>query len=302
MRIGIGIVAVVIAIAMLVSIPSATAGEPIEVMGIVAYENGTWVPDGWPGWTKNVNRTYNAMSFTTEVNPFIGNIYVTDQYDSFDEYLRVNCTSPDGRWFGENTRRINDAYDWDMQCVVINITVMQCVVINITVYEVPVETENFTKSLPLGWNLISLPLAPLDNSTSAVLGNATIAYNAVKQYDATTKTFVDATTMDPGTGYFVHVTTAGTWGYEGTAYDSINVSLSQGLNMVGWTNETGSALPGALSSTGGNYRYVARWNASSQSYEVYLPGAPAVFNDFTTMDRGVGYFIAATSSCMLTYP
>jgi hypothetical protein len=168
-------------------------------------------------------------------------------------------------------------------------------------YPVPVETENFTKSFPLGWNLISLPLTPLDSSTSAVLGNATIAYDAVKSYNAATHQFEDATTMDPGTGYFVHVTTAGTWRYEGTAYTSMTASLSQGLNMVGWTN-TSADLPGALSSIDGSYRYVARWNAGTQSYEVYLPGAPAVFNDFDTMDRGEGYFIAATAGCTLTYP
>jgi hypothetical protein len=107
--------------------------------------------------------------------------------------------------------------------------------------------------------------------------------------------------MDPGVGYFVHVTTAGTWEYEGTAYTSISASLSQGLNMVGWTN-TSADLPGALSSIDSNYRYVAHWNATSQSYEVYEPNAPAVFNDFATMERGEGYFIAATSSCTLAYP
>ena len=162
--------------------------------------------------------------------------------------------------------------------------------------------ETFTKSLALGWNLISLPLAPTDNSTSAVLGNATIVYDAAKSYNAATNQFEDVTTMDPGTGYFVHVTTAGIWEYEGTAYTSISATLLTGLNCVGWTNETGSALPGALSSIDGSYRYVARWNAGTQSYEVYLPDAPAVFSDFTTMDRGEGYFIAATAGCTLTYP
>ena len=291
MKIGIGIVAVMIAVAMLVSIPSATAGEPKEVLGIVAYENGTWVPDGWTdGWAKNVNSSYNAAPFTTEVNPFLGNIYTTIEYDNVDQYIRVNCTSPDGRWFGENTRRFGDAWD----------TVNDWLAINVTVYEVPVETENFTKELVTGWNLISLPLTPLDNGTSAVLSG--VSQDAVKSYNTATHQFEDATTMDPGTGYFVHVTTAGTWEYEGTAYTSMTASLSQGLNCVGWTNETGSALPDALSSIGGSYRYVAHWNATSQSYEVYLPGAPAPFNDFATMDRGEGYFIAATALCTLTYP
>jgi len=159
--------------------------------------------------------------------------------------------------------------------------------------------ETFTKPLALGWNLISLPLTPLDNSTSAVLSG--VSQDAVKQYNATSKLFETATTMNPGIGYFVNVTTTGTWEYEGTAYTSMAVSFSQGLNMVGWTN-TSAALPDALSSISGNYTYVAHWNATSQSYEVYLPGAPAVFNDFTTMKRGEGYFIAATSSCTLAYP
>ena len=164
----------------------------------------------------------------------------------------------------------------------------------------PVETETFTKSLPDGWNLISLPLTPTDNSVSTILFG--VSQDAVKSYNAATHQFEDATTMDPGVGYFVNVTTACTWEYEGAAYTPISASLSTGLNCVGWTNETGSALPGALSSIDGNYRYVARWNASTHSYEVYLPEAPAVFNDFATMDRGEGYFIAATSGCTLTYP
>ena len=166
----------------------------------------------------------------------------------------------------------------------------------------PVIPETFTKPLVSGWNLISLPLTPTDNSTSAVLGNATIVYDTVKSYNTATHQFEDATTMDPGIGYFVHVTTEGDWVYEGTAYTSISATLSTGLNCVGWMNETGSALPDALSSIGGSYRYVAHWNATSQSYEVYLPGAPAVFNDFATMDRGEGYFIAATAGCTLMYP
>ena len=120
-------------------------------------------------------------------------------------------------------------------------------------------------------------------------------------YNAATPQFVEATTMDPGTGYFIHMTTAGTWSFDGTAYTDMTAQLMQGLNMVGWTN-TSANLPGALNSVAGNYRYVARWNATAQSYEVYVPGAPSEFNYFDTMERGEGYFIAATTSCTLTYP
>ena len=52
----------------------------------------------------------------------------------------------------------------------------------------------------------------------------------------------------------------------------------------------------------GDYWYVARWNATTQKFEIYVPDAPPVFNDFNTMERGEGYFIAAKTSCTLTYP
>ena len=172
-----------------------------------------------------------------------------------------------------------------------------------TTIEIEWPGETFEKELAEGWNLVSLPLTPEDNSTSAVLNSIDSKYDAVKKYTPGTG-FEDATTMDPGIGYFINITDAAgaTWSYEGDAYEEINEPLSAGLNCVGWVNETGSALPGALDSIAGNYNYVARWNAETQSYEVYVPGAPSEFNDFTTMDRGEGYFIAATTSCTLTYP
>ena len=162
--------------------------------------------------------------------------------------------------------------------------------------------ETFTKPLVADWNLVSLPLTADDMTAGSVLASISGSYDSVMQYDSSAHSFVaveDTDTMENGVGYFVHVTTAGTWSYEGQPYTSMNSALSTGLNCVGWTNETGSALPGALSSIDGSYRYVARWNAGTQSYEVYLPGAPAVFNDFEAMDRGEGYFIAATADCTL---
>ncbi len=290
----IGIVVFVIAIAMLATIQSAAA-LPVGAFtakGMVQYESGESCPYGWNMEMENLDRDLEGEPWleTTEWTYPGFDYYITGETVADSDHIKVTVTSPDGSYSGTNTMVASEAFDGTN------------VIINVTVYEVPVEPETFTKSLVSGWNLISLPLTPLDNSESAVLGNDTIEYDAVKSYNTATHLFEDATTMDPGTGYFVHVTTAGTWSYNGTAYTSISATLSTGLNCVGWTNETGSALPAALSSIDGSYRYVARWNAGTQSYEVYLPGAPAVFNDFTTMDRGEGYFIAATEGCTLTYP
>ncbi|RLB68076.1 MAG: hypothetical protein DRH04_07195, partial [Deltaproteobacteria bacterium] len=161
-------------------------------------------------------------------------------------------------------------------------------------------TDTFTKPLTTGWNLISLPLTPEDSSTSAVLGNDTIVYDKVYRYDATTpKQFVDETsgTMEPGIGYFVYVTTAGTWNYTGTSVSSTDLDLKSGLNMIGVPNCTIS-ISSAMGST--DYRYVARWNAAEEKFEVHNLKAPSAFHDFTTMVAGEGYFISASSDYPLT--
>ena len=157
-------------------------------------------------------------------------------------------------------------------------------------------TETFSKPLYKGWNLISLPLVPEDNNASVVL--STVPYDAVYRYDATSKQFESADVMNPGTGYFVHATTDDCiWEYDGAAYNSIDVSLEQGLNMVGWLNCSKDV--DALSSIS-DYYYIARWDAAAEKFEVYNPAAPSAFNDFTTMDRGTGYFISAKQGCTLS--
>jgi hypothetical protein len=149
--------------------------------------------------------------------------------------------------------------------------------------------ETFTKSLAPGWNLISLPLTPSDNSTSVVLSGVS---DVVYRYDATSKEFECPSTMDPGIGYFVHVTTASTWEYEGTPVSSTSPDLKSGLNMIGVPNCTMS-VSDAMGSA--DYRYVARWNAVDQKFEVYNPSAPVAFHHFDTMEAGEGYFVSAKS-------
>ena len=163
---------------------------------------------------------------------------------------------------------------------------------------------NFTKELSAGWNLISLPVEPSDNSTSAVLGGtSTITYDAAYSYNAASHSWDSELggTMDPGKGYFVNVATAGTWNCSGTPYTQMNVSLEPGLNMVGWLNCSLSitGADDALSSLDGKYNYVARFNAAEQRFEAYNPHAPSAagFNDFTDMTRGTGYFISARATC-----
>lgn len=288
----IGIVALVIAIVMTVTVPTAIAAS-MTAMGTIKYENGDTFPYGCDCWMENVEEEYGSepWHYTSESLPPFYDYQIDGEYVTEDNHFHIWIESPDGNWFGEYTVLYSEAYNSDMEVILVDIIM----------YEQEQPLDTFNMDLVTGWNLISMPLTPDENSASAVLGSIAGNYDAVKSYNATTDLFEDATTMDPGIGYFVHVTTAYTWEYDGTAYESMNADLSQGLNMVGWTNIS-TDIPDALSSIDGDYRYIARWDATSQSYEVYLPGAPAVFNDFTTIERGQGYFIAAASSCTLAYP
>jgi len=84
------------------------------------------------------------------------------------------------------------------------------------------------------------------------------AYYTTEENDAI-KSFVEN-----GVGYFIHMTSADTWTYTGSAYTDMNISLQQGLNMIGWLN-CSKPIDDALSSIDGDYWYVARWNATAQS-------------------------------------
>ena len=163
--------------------------------------------------------------------------------------------------------------------------------------------ETFEKELVLGWNLISLPLITEDNSTDVVLSSISGNYDAVYRYDAISNEFkeVSTGTINPGTGYFVNVTVAGTWSYEGSRYDVMNIDLKKGLNLIGWLNCSKDISDG-LFSISDQYNYVARWNTNSSSYEIYdtnaPPGVPE-FIDFDMISRGEGCWIVAKEDCTL---
>ena len=155
-----------------------------------------------------------------------------------------------------------------------------------------------SKNVPMkvGWNLISLCFEPSDNSTSAVLNPISGNYSEVKEWDAVSKTWADATAMDRGTGYFVYVTTACTWEHTGAKKTaSMTIPLETGLNLVGYPFDKTNSTSDALSAL--NYYYAAPFDATAQKYDkTYNPAAPmppAPFNDFLTIEPCEGFWISS---------
>jgi hypothetical protein len=282
----IGIATAVIAIAMLAVVPGASAFA-VDTVGTIQFENGTTCPYGWTVCEENLNETYGAEPWCepSSYNPPFWDYLVVGRAATDESYIRVWVTSLDGKWYGENISKIVDVKD--------EMTGFYWV--NLVVHEVAVSTESKLVPMATGWNLISLCFEPADSSTSAVLSSISGKYDVVKKWDTSSHSFVDATTMDRGNGYFVYVNTACTWNHTGTnATGSMDIPLKTGLNLVGYPfnrdKNTGDTLSGL------SYYYATPFNTTAQKYdETYIPAAPAQFNDFQTIEPCTGFWISAKS-------
>jgi hypothetical protein len=261
---------------------------------ITQFTPNTTVFDVYPGMACGfINLGFDKWSGGTPVNVpaahyHLGNITIHCCDETPPCETDLHFTEPILVWFD------SDQMDFPELVVSTNNGTFECGT------GTPPPVETFSKHLSKGWNLISLPLVPEDNSASAVL--STVSYDAAYRYDATSKQFESiesADAMNSGTGYFVYATEDCTWEYSGTPHTSMDVSLKQGLNMVGWLNCSKNV--GDVLSPVSNYYYVARWDATAEKFEVHNPMAPAAsFHDFTAMDRGTGYFISAKQDCTLS--
>ena len=172
--------------------------------------------------------------------------------------------------------------------------------------------QTFEKDLVAGWNLISMPLTNATDMTVANIIDESVGtsnYDALYKYNASSNSFVPLSStdeMENGVGYFINITNpAGAdWTYKGAPVTSMDVPMEQGLNMIGWLNCTKRINQTTSLGDTSKVRYIARWNATSQSYEVYEPHAPEpetdMFNDFWTLERGEGYFVAAKTAFTLS--
>ena len=169
-----------------------------------------------------------------------------------------------------------------------------------------------TLNLYTGWNLISLPLIPEDTSITSLLspinGNYSIvwAYNASdtadhwKKYDPGAPFGNDLTTMEPGKGYWIMMTSNDTLFVTGDVPGSTDIILKAGWNLIGYNSLVGQPIENALASVSSNYSIVWAYNASDTAdhWKKYDPGAP-FGNDLANLESGSGYWIMMTSDDIL---
>lgn len=151
-----------------------------------------------------------------------------------------------------------------------------------------------------GWSLLTLPFinTTMDNAESlanAIGENCTaIAYwnNTLCRFIThPTNTVISNFNIEPGVGYMVFVSDKTVFTFTGESkIDNVTVTLGVGWNSVGRFNETTTTAE-SIGDSISNCTHVARWNETSQSFDVHAVGSGV--NNFN-IEPGGGYLVYVT--------
>ncbi len=157
-------------------------------------------------------------------------------------------------------------------------------------------TNTTSVQLPLntGWNLVGLPLDPVDPASDAVFSEVTLSDLPMTWGDA--EAYISHTQLATGTAYWVHINApAQSQTVSGEPIDAIQIPLEAGWNMIAGPTCDDVVLRGistdpvASIATGTLYGW-------DQGY------TPAFSTTFPRgrLDRGVGYWVYANKDALLT--
>ncbi len=174
---------------------------------------------------------------------------------------------------------------------------------NVTYNPTPVASGQSTISLSPGWNLISIPVQPADASIASVLSGISGSYSVLwgypdqawKVYDPNDSAGSTLSTMEPGKGYWIKMTSAKTLSVSGPT-PSASLPLLSGWNLVGYNGPSADAAF-ALSSLSS---LQLAWGYPAGSWQFYAPQNAQ--NTLTRLRRGAGYWVRASQEDTWTLP
>jgi uncharacterized caspase-like protein len=148
-----------------------------------------------------------------------------------------------------------------------------------------VAAEEIDLSLQAGWNMVSIPVTPADNSTGAVLPGVA----GVFAWNAASREYYEPAVIDTEKGYWVAVTEDTTITVNGTPVDTWTTDIKAGWNMIGSVNMTVSIADPNDNPDGSVIPPAYWWDPESKSYVVT-----------TDVEPGKGYWTASVNDCVLT--
>jgi parallel beta-helix repeat protein len=150
---------------------------------------------------------------------------------------------------------------------------------------VAVEVEGIQLSLQAGWNMVSVPVMPADNSTDAVFPGVA----GVFTWNATSRSYSEPTVVEPEKGYWVAVTENTTITVNGTPVETWTTDIKAGWNMLGSVAINSSIADPNDDPDGSVIPPAYRWDPVSKGYMLG-----------TGIKPGKGYWVASLNACALT--
>ena len=140
-------------------------------------------------------------------------------------------------------------------------------------------------SLSAGWNMVSVPLILDDASVAAVFPGAAAVYT----WRPEMKSYVTPESIEPDTGYWVAVTGATNYHIEGLAFTGYIAALSPGWHLLGSVDGGAVDLSQPKDAPADSVQpFAYHWNPVTKGYDMV-----------TTVDPGLGCWVAATQDCLL---
>ncbi len=139
----------------------------------------------------------------------------------------------------------------------------------------------FSINLFESWNLISIPLSLISPKISDLF--ETINYSKILTFNEKWSELDGNYTINNTLAYWIRSNENTTLVIEGTELDSVDLSLKQGWNLIGFPNLTSSLINKTL--TGINYSAIYSFN---NTWSSYFPKRP--LNSLEFLNPGYGYW------------
>jgi hypothetical protein len=161
-----------------------------------------------------------------------------------------------------------------------------------------------------GWNLISIPVVPQDNSIISVLSpikqNCDFIFGYYSGYSKTWQRMRpdflnDLKTLDPYHGYWIKINRGSTLVVEGTRPANTAINMFKGWNLIGYMPAQSMPIGQALQSIEGKYIFLMGYNAMASRPMTWDRMRPDFLNDLNRLDPYRGYWIKMSETTTLDW-
>ena len=158
--------------------------------------------------------------------------------------------------------------------------------INVTIVGfIPMQFYTYNISLKQGWNLISIPLYPINIS----FNNTPIITAAFGYYDGKWKPLLDISDVNLSRGYWIHMLNEVDMILNGTKMNDITFDIKEGWNLIGYPSIEQKQVNILFNDVIANIESIKIYNNSKWLHRT--PGSYFALNDLNTIYPGQGIWV-----------